>query len=65
MHSVVWNEAVKIDGADSDFHSRDLWNAIKSGNFPEWELGLHLFDQSFAEKFDFDALDATKIDRPL
>ena len=40
MQSVVWNEAVKINGADPDFHRRDLWHAIQSGNFPEWELGF-------------------------
>ena len=61
LQSVVWNEAVKINGADPDFHRRDLWNAIQSGNFPEWELGLQLFDQEFADKFDFDVLDATKL----
>jgi catalase len=61
MQSVVWNEAVKINGADPDFHRRDLWNAIKSGQFPEWELGLQLFDEKFADKFAFDVLDATKI----
>lgn len=61
MQSVVWNEAVKINGADPDFHRRDLWNAIQSGNFPEWELNLQLFDQEFADNFDFDILDPTKI----
>ena len=61
MQSVVWNEAVKINGADPDFHRRDLWNAIKSGDFPEWELGFQLFDEKFAERFDFDVLDATKL----
>jgi hypothetical protein len=61
MQSVVWNEAVKINGADPDFHRRDLWNSIKSGNFPEWELRVQLFDQEFADSFDFDVLDATKI----
>jgi len=61
LQSVVWNEAVKINGADPDFHRRDLWNAIQSGNYPEWELGLQLFDDAFAEKFSFDVLDATKI----
>jgi catalase len=60
LQSVVWNEAVKINGADPDFHRRDLWDAIKMGDYPEWELGLQLFDDSFAEKFDFDVLDATK-----
>jgi catalase len=61
LQSVVWNEAVKINGADPDFHRRDLWEAIKTGNFPEWELGLQLFDEGFADRFDFDILDPTKI----
>ncbi len=61
MQSVVWNEAVKINGADPDFHRRDLWNSIQSGNFPEWELCLQLFDEEFADEFAFDVLDATKI----
>ncbi|TJX02659.1 MAG: catalase, partial [Mesorhizobium sp.] len=61
MQSVAWNEAVKINGADPDFHRRDLWNAIQSGDFPEWELNLQLFDQDFADSFDFDVLDPTKI----
>jgi catalase len=61
MQSVVWNEALKINGADPDFHRRDLWHAIKSGQFPEWELGLQLFDDKFADQFAFDVLDATKI----
>src|SRR5687767_730163 len=61
MQSVVWNEAVKINGADPDFHRRDLWQAIQTGNFPEWELNLQLFDQDFADRFDFDILDPTKI----
>ena len=61
LQSVVWNEAVKINGADPDFHRRDLWNAIQMGDYPEWELGLQLFDEDFADKFDFDVLDATKI----
>jgi len=61
LQSVAWNEAVKINGADPDFHRRDLWDAINLGAFPEWELGLQLFDQAFADSFDFDVLDPTKI----
>jgi catalase len=61
LQSVVWNEAVKINGADPDFHRRDLWNAIQMGEYPEWELGLQLFDEAFAAQFAFDVLDATKI----
>ena len=61
LQSVAWNEAVKINGADPDFHRRDLWDSIQAGNFPEWELQLQLFDQAFADSFDFDVLDATKL----
>ncbi len=61
LQSVVWNEAVKINGADPDYHRRDLWNAIDSGDYPEWELGVQVFDEEFADKFDFDILDATKL----
>jgi catalase len=60
-HSLVWDEAVKISGADPDFHRRDLWEAIESGNYPEWELGLQVFSESQAEKFSFDVLDSTKL----
>jgi len=61
LQSVLWDEAVKINGADPDFHRRDLWNAIQSGSYPEWELGLQLFDEKFADEFEFDVLDATKL----
>jgi catalase len=61
LQSVLWNEAVKINGADPDYHRRDLWTAIQTGNFPEWELRLQLFDQKFADDFEFDVLDPTKI----
>ncbi|APD90309.1 catalase HPII [Alteromonas mediterranea] len=61
LQSVVWNEALKINGADPDFHRRDLWNSILAGDFPEWELGMQVFDQEFADNFEFDVLDATKL----
>jgi len=60
-HSLVWDEAVKISGADSDFHRRDLWEAIEAGAYPEWEFGVQIFTEEQAEKFSFDALDATKL----
>ncbi|MDB6139763.1 MAG: catalase [Verrucomicrobiaceae bacterium] len=59
--SVIWDEAVKINGADPDFHRRDLWEAIEKGDFPEWELGLQVFDEEQAAALDFDVLDPTKL----
>ena len=60
-HSLVWDEAVKLSGADSDFHRRDLWEAIEAGAFPEWEMQLQIFTEEQAEGFSFDVLDATKL----
>ncbi len=59
--AVLWDEAVKISGADPDFHRRDLWEAIDKGDFPEWELGFQVFDEKTAASLDFDALDPTKL----
>src|SRR6202044_1699275 len=59
--SVIWDEAVKINGADPDFHRRDLYESIAKGAFPEWEFGVQAFDEEQAASFDFDILDPTKI----
>ncbi|WP_158798447.1 catalase [Pedobacter sp. L105] len=61
VHSVAWDEAKKINGNDPDFHRRDLWDAIESGAFPEWELGLQIVPEEDEHKFDFDLLDSTKL----
>jgi len=61
VQSVLWDEAVKINGADPDFHRRDLWEAIEAGDFPEWELGLQLFGADTAALLPFDVLDPTKL----
>jgi catalase len=60
-HSFVWDEAVKISGADPDFHRRDLWEAIEAGAYPEYEMGMQIFTEEQAEGFTFDVLDPTKI----
>ncbi|MDR6843677.1 catalase [Flavobacterium granuli] len=60
-HAVVWDEAQKISGKNSDFHRQDLWEAIESGNFPEWELGVQIIPESDEHKYDFDLLDPTKL----
>ncbi len=61
LQSTLWDEAVKIAGADPDFHRRDLFEAISRGDYPEWEFGIQAFDQKFADALPFDVLDPTKI----
>jgi catalase len=60
-HSLDWDECVKINGADPDYHRRDLWESIEAGNFPEYELGIQVFTEDEADAFSFDVLDPTKI----
>ncbi|MBA6118194.1 MULTISPECIES: catalase HPII [Pseudomonas] len=61
VHSVLWDEAQKLAGKDTDFHRRDLWEAIETGDYPEWELGVQIVPEADEHKFDFDLLDPTKI----
>src|SRR5688500_3661451 len=61
LHSVAWEGAQMVSGADPDFHRRDLWEAIEHGEYPEWELGVQVVEESEEFDFDFDLLDPTKI----
>jgi len=61
LQSTIWDETVKISGADQDFHRRDMFDAIAAGNFPEWEFAVQIFTQEQADAFPFDHLDATKL----
>lgn len=60
-HAVLWDEAQKISGKNSDFHRQDLWEAIEMGNFPEWELGVQIIPEEDEHKYEFDLLDPTKL----
>ena len=61
MHAVAWDEAQNISGKDSDFHRRDLYEAIENGDFPEWEFGVQIIPEADEHKYDFDLLDSTKL----
>ncbi|MGN8000219.1 catalase [Sphingomonas sp. 22176] len=61
LASTIWDETVKIAGADPDFQRRDLFERIQRGDYPEWELGVQLFDEDFANAQPYDVLDATKL----
>lgn len=61
LQSTTWDEAVKIAGADPDFHRRDLWEAIDAGDYPQWDLGVQVFDEVWAARQPYDVLDATKL----
>ncbi|KAM0246134.1 hypothetical protein ACHAP5_004916 [Fusarium lateritium] len=61
VHSLVWDEALKLAGQDPDFHRKDLEEAIENGAFPKWKFGIQVLEESREHEFDFDILDATKV----
>ncbi|MDE0877705.1 MAG: catalase, partial [Sphingomonas bacterium] len=61
IQSTIWDEALKLQAADNDYHRRDLFEAIDGGAFPQWDLGIQVFDQEFADAQPYDVLDATKL----
>lgn len=61
VHSLVWDEALKLGGQDPDFHRRDLYDAIDHEIFPQWDFGVQIVPENQEHNFDFDLLDATKI----
>jgi catalase len=61
LQSTIWDETLKIQAADNDYHRRDLFEAIDTGAFPQWDLGIQVFDQEFADAQPYDVLDATKL----
>ncbi|KAK0639782.1 catalase-like domain-containing protein [Cercophora newfieldiana] len=61
VHSLVWDEALKLAGEDPDFHRKDLWEAIENGVYPKWKFGIQVIPEADEHKFDFDILDATKV----
>lgn len=61
LQSLVWDESAKMQGADNDYHRRDLFEAIAAGDCPEWDFAVQVFDQALADSLPYDVLDATKI----
>ncbi len=61
LQSTIWDEALKLQAGDNDYQRRDLFEAIDTGDFPQWDLGIQVFDQAFAEAQTYDVLDATKL----
>lgn len=54
-------EAEKFAGADAEHHRRDLFNAIKNGDFPKWDLHVQIMPYEDAKTYRFNPFDLTKI----
>lgn len=54
-------DAEKIAGEDADFHRRDLFDAIKGGDFPSWRLSVQVMPYDEAKDYRINPFDLTKI----
>ncbi|TCD70668.1 catalase A [Steccherinum ochraceum] len=61
VHSLMWDEAMKLGGQDPDFHRKDLEEAINTGAYPKWQFGIQVIPEADEHNFEFDILDATKV----
>jgi catalase len=61
VHSLVWDEALKLGGQDPDFHRKDLMEAIDNKAYPKWDFAIQVIPEEKQDDFEFDILDATKI----
>ncbi|MBB1200997.1 catalase [Enterobacteriaceae bacterium 89] len=55
------DQADKLAGQDGDYHVRDLFNAIKDGDFPSWTLYMQIMPMAEAEHYRFNPFDLTKV----
>ncbi|NYF26151.1 catalase [Sporosarcina sp. JAI121] len=53
-------EAEEQQGKDFSHATRDLFEAIDEGNFPEWDLYVQVLDPKNLDDYDFNPLDSTK-----
>jgi catalase len=54
-------EADEMAGKDADYHRRDLFNAIRDGNFPSWTLKMQVMPFEEARTYRLNPFDLTKV----
>lgn len=54
-------QAAEIQARDVGHATRDLYDAIAHGEYPEWELSIQLMSDDGQPELDFDPLDDTKL----
>lgn len=61
IENLTQEEADRIAGSDADFHRRDLFEAIKRGEFPSWSFKVQIMPFREAETYRFNPFDLTKV----
>ena len=61
VECLTQEEADKLAGQDADYHTRDLYEALKQGNHPSWTLHVQVMPFAEAEQYRFNPFDLTKV----
>ncbi|WP_432483754.1 catalase [Kineococcus esterisolvens] len=54
-------DAAAVQAQTLGAHTKDLYDAIERGDFPEWELNVQIMEDHDHPELDFDPLDDTKV----
>lgn len=54
-------DADTLAGQDGDYHTRDLYESIKRGEYPSWTLYMQVMPFSEAENYRYNPFDLTKV----
>jgi catalase len=61
VQSLTAEQAAELQGQELGYHTKDLYDAIERGEYPEWELQVQLMDDHDHPELDWDPLDDTKV----
>jgi catalase len=61
VKSLTAADAARVQAQTYGSHTKDLFDAIASGDYPEWELNVQIMSDDEHPELDFDPLDDTKV----
>ncbi len=61
IKNLTREEAEDMSGKDPDHATRDLYDAIETGDYPSWTLQMQIMTPEEAEDYRFDIFDITKV----
>lgn len=61
IRNLTQEEASEIQAKNVGHATQDLFEAIKRGDYPEWELFVQIMEDDYHPELDFDPLDDTKL----
>jgi len=61
IQNMMQEEADRIAGEDPDYHTRQLFEAIKKGEYPRWTFYLQVMTENEAETYRWNPFDMTKV----